>query len=689
MYRKIRFFFAVLILATLAAPAIAIIEKPVERTQTVYSILDWNGNPIETSVVNWLRVSGDVKVAITDNPELDKINILDSESEPERKDAKLIWNTDGNDDIYYTGETTKPLPVQIKTTFTQNGKVVKPEDVGGSGELKVDISLTNNLSKQQTISWTEGDQKKSITKQVFYPMTVMAQLAIEVKDFKEIVSDSAISLVVGGTARYTWTAFPKPDDSISFVIKSDKLILPELQISILPKTPAFELPTIDKGSIDILGSFGSDSDLLDMIDMDFNFDSVAAAKNIDQLTQLLDGVKTAVDAADEGLGGLSKLLSGYASNFGTMNDGIDGLKQLSEGHKQVIDMMKSQFDQNTAGMGEIVTTLQSSSDQSSRVSREVFKIKAMLEDIGDQVKQVRDKTTDQSILSICDDIEMSRKSALGKIDPIKSDSDKTSTNLKTLIDGGTINGKQVPSMSTLPDQLKLLGDTLTALSTGGKIMENDLPGLNTTIDGLKGVSDGLNLIVKGGKVESQTVPAFADIPKLLSQATDGLNMLVDGGTFEGQEIPPQTEIKKMIADFKKQLENMPDTKKLGQTMEKVKTVITKAGGSEKVMEAMDKTKKLVYQDQAEFDAMKQLGVSYDSFIGNTDNAISSVIFVIKFDEKSASDINAVNNKHYNPEKSIMDNDINKYKYILLIVAIVLIIAAFPINWLFKKRYGNK
>lgn len=686
--RNIKIFAIAIILLIQVVPVFAS-TSTLERTQTVYTIMDWTGKPQNTSVVNWIRARNYSGAPVVDKPELEETTILESSLKPDQKENSLVWNLKGDQDIYYTGKTDKKLPIDVNVELKLNGKPVKPEEVKGKGDIDVKITFTNTLSKMETLTWFEGDIKKTLAKNINYPMTVMAQLSMDVKDFKKIQGDETMNLTVGSSSNHTWSVFPKPTASINFKITSDSLKLPTLQISIIPKTPNIAIPSMDKSSIDVLGNLGSDPELFEMLDMDFSFDLTEASSNIDQLTQLLDGVKTAVDTAKTGLDGLSKLLTEYAKNLQTVQDGVSGLKQLSEGHKQVLDMMNSQFQANTDGIGEIVTSLQTSSDLSSKVSRDVFKLKANLEDMEDSIKQVRGKTTDQNILNALNDIDSLRKSCLGKIDPIKTNADTTTSTLKTLLEGGTINGKQVPSVSSLPDQMKLLGDTLTALSTGGKVSGMDLPGVNTTIDGLKGLNDGLDIIIKGGKVQGQTVPPFADIPKQLGQAIDGLKILVDGGKYNGQVVPPQSEMKKMIADFKKQLDSMPDTSKLGKTMEQMKKAIDKAGGTQKVQEALDSTKKLVYQDQAEYDRMKVLGDSYTSFVGNTDKADSSVIFVIKF-ISPISDI-PVNNevKQYDAEKGIMDSEIIKYRYLILIVALAIIIAAFPINWLFKKRQNAK
>jgi len=56
---------------TFAVPVMAVsTPAKVKRTQTVYTVLDWNGKPVEESVVNWLRVEGTGKMIVQDKPEI-------------------------------------------------------------------------------------------------------------------------------------------------------------------------------------------------------------------------------------------------------------------------------------------------------------------------------------------------------------------------------------------------------------------------------------------------------------------------------------------------------------------------------------------------------------------------------------------------------------------------------------------
>ena len=54
----------------------------------------------------------------------------------------------GND-VYYQGKTTKKLPVSIQIEYKLDGKKIDAKDLEGkSGKLEMQITFTNNISKQ-------------------------------------------------------------------------------------------------------------------------------------------------------------------------------------------------------------------------------------------------------------------------------------------------------------------------------------------------------------------------------------------------------------------------------------------------------------------------------------------------------------------------------------------------------------
>ena len=113
------------------------------KEETVYVITDASGNKTKTVVSNWLKNPQGVK-KLEDVSDLTDIENVKTDEGFTANGDKLTWDTEGGD-IYYKGYTDKALPVDVKVTYTLDGKEIKPEDLAGkSGKLTVRYDYTNN-----------------------------------------------------------------------------------------------------------------------------------------------------------------------------------------------------------------------------------------------------------------------------------------------------------------------------------------------------------------------------------------------------------------------------------------------------------------------------------------------------------------------------------------------------------------
>ena len=662
----------------------------ISRTQTVYSVLDWTGKPIETSVVNWLRVEDSGQMTITEEPDLSEIISLDPSLKPEISGKTMSWSIDGNNDIFYTGKTTKELPVKVTAELSLNGKTTNPEDViGKSGELSFKVAFTNMMGSSQTISWQFGNKTESDTKTIYSPFTVMVQVDIAVEDYDRLDAPGAYSMVIGSHRKLMWTSLPRSTDTFTLKYSAKSLVLPSIQVSIIPKVPEIAIPEIDASITDLLSTFSDSNDLFDLMDIKIPINPNESLENLEQMEQLLKSTNSIIDGFSKQINDFTTVFSQAETAFTQMSTGAKQLGELSKGQKQVLEMMKIQMQENTGGLVTGISTLQTSSDLASQVSRDTFTIKTNLEDIQTTIRQLKSMSLDQDVISKLDDIDKIIQNSTTRIDNIKTDADKASINLKTLMDGGTIGGKEVPAIGQLPEQLDLLNQVLTALVSGGKVMGNDLPGLTTTIDGLKGLEDGLNVMLNGGNINGKTVPPLSDVPKRMNEAYNDMSVITKGGIINGIKVKPQEETLKMISGFKKTLNDfMPIQEKLDKLSTKMNDIIKKAGGKDKLKDMTGDVGKLLYGSQAEYDKMKELAQNYTSFVGKTSSSSDgSVLFVLKFKE-----FEAIKTKKADQPVSTADTTpysvINEYKYYILIVAIILIILSFIANWLYKRRINN-
>lgn len=671
------------------APCVFASDMQVNRTQTVYSVLDWNGKVIDTSIVNWIRVEGKGKFTIEDYPELENLTTLDPELRPEVENKKILWNieSEGVKDIFYTGNTIKSLPIKTSISVKLNGQDTAPEQIlGKSGNIDLVIEFENLISSDETLSWVVGNTTKYEKKTIYQPMTIIVQADFPVESFDELQSEKAFSMTVGSHKKLMWTLFPKPKEKISMSYSSKKITTPSVQISIQPTVPDIPLPEIDQSMLELMGLFSGDDEILDLLEQEMPVDSKKALEQITKTKSLMDASKILIEDSKKQLNDFTTSFANLENGLKEMQSGSSQLIELTKGHKQLLETMKANFDQNQNGFDEAIKGVQDAYNSTGKVSRDLFSLKSQLEEIRDGINSLKPFIGDKDAQDKANALQSTANNAISKIDSIKIDQDKGILILKTLINGGVLNGKTVPALSALPENLTLLGQVLNALIGGGEVMGQQLPGLNTTLDGLTGLSVGLKTIIEGGQMNGVKTPPLSSIPDMISESSSKMDVLVEGGTVNGINVPPQKETLQMIDDFKKMLEDFaPMQDKLTQMSERLDKIIQNAGSRQNLVKSMQDTQELLFSGTAELDKMKQKEAEYKSFIGNTPYAVNSLLFVIKMKEINIKDdkenVKPVNgSKNDNPYSGI-----NKYKYYILYSAIILIITSFIINWLVLRR----
>lgn len=114
----------------------------INKTETVYTILNSDGTLSKTIVTNKLTYNG--KSTIEDETTLKEILNINGNETYERNNNKISWNT-LNKDIIYQGKTDKKLPIDIKIKYYLNEKEINPSDlINKSGKIKIKYSFINN-----------------------------------------------------------------------------------------------------------------------------------------------------------------------------------------------------------------------------------------------------------------------------------------------------------------------------------------------------------------------------------------------------------------------------------------------------------------------------------------------------------------------------------------------------------------
>ena len=110
------------------------------KNETVYQVIDANNNS-ETIVTDVLEnIDGDV----IDESDLENILNINGNEKYFKNGNNLTWKSNGNS-IYYQGNTTKRLPIDISIKYYLDNNEINVKNLKGkSGHIKIKIEYTNN-----------------------------------------------------------------------------------------------------------------------------------------------------------------------------------------------------------------------------------------------------------------------------------------------------------------------------------------------------------------------------------------------------------------------------------------------------------------------------------------------------------------------------------------------------------------
>lgn len=129
-------------------------EEQTSKDETIYAILESDGSVKEEIVSSWLHNDQGLK-NVKEKLDIDNVKNVKNDEQPEIKDDVYTWNSDTND-IYYEGTTQKKLPINVKVSYSLDGKEYQGEElIGKSGKLKIHIVMESTQSKKVMIQGKE------------------------------------------------------------------------------------------------------------------------------------------------------------------------------------------------------------------------------------------------------------------------------------------------------------------------------------------------------------------------------------------------------------------------------------------------------------------------------------------------------------------------------------------------------
>lgn len=448
-----------------------VFAQDIKKDETVYVILDENGNPTEQIVSDWIKGSENLG-QFTDKSTLSDVKNVKGDEEPTKNGDELSWNIDSNE-LYYQGKSNNQLPITISVNYEFNGKKVDPNEVlGESGKFKISVNITNNQSKTVFIN----NEKRNI----YLPLLTAAELTLSNSNFSNVEVSSGKVINDGNNSLVTFVTIPGLKESLDLGdVLDDLLGSSSIDLSdsfeITGETNNFQIPAI----MVLATTSSEDIDEIEGID---SLDDLRTSLN-----DLQKGGEDLLSGSKELLDGQTELASNYSifnAGVGTLNSGaielrnglntlngsvptlLSGVNSLNSGAGQI----KENYDKFDEGVSSLASGASTLNSGINTLSGSVPTLLSGVNTLNSGAGELKDKYTqfDDGISSLA-------------------------TGASALNEG----------INTLNDSVPTLNNGAVALNSGvselqGKYTEFD-SGVSSLADGAKNLDEGVSNLEEGSK----------------------------------------------------------------------------------------------------------------------------------------------------------------------------------------------
>lgn len=313
----------------------------VTKEETVYSKLDTNGKSYQTVVSDHIK-NTEYLEEIKDLSDLLEIENLSEDNTYTQNGNVIVWNAKGKD-IYYNGKSEKELPIEVKMTYTLDGKEISPEELSGkSGKLNIKIEYTNKAKHYVEI---DGQYVEMYTPFVIFAGTYFKNETVQnVKvTTGKAVDDGSKTIVIG-------------------------MALPGLQTSLGLDKDTFEIPENIEIEMDVT-NYEQSSIITFVTPKIIDKEDFNILDELDTLYSSVDTLQSSMDQIEEGAKTLSEGTALYSENYNTfnsaigmLNDGTTTLKENYEKFNNGVQTANEGAKQLNVGMQQLNTAAESIKD---------------------------------------------------------------------------------------------------------------------------------------------------------------------------------------------------------------------------------------------------------------------------------------------------------------------------------------
>ena len=283
-----------------------------EKDETVYVIAKADGTVQKIIVSDWLKNTGAAD-ALTDASDLEQVKNVKSDAGYHLdSDGALVWDAKG-DDLYYQGESSDALPVDMSVSYQLDGKKISAEKIAGkSGKVTIRFDYRNNQYETVKI---DGKNEK-----IYVPYAMLTGLILDNAHFHNVKITNGRLISDGNKIIAAGIALPGMQENLG--IDKKDLEIPDY-VELTADVTDFKLGmTVTVAANDLFSQVDTEKfkDADSMTDA-ANEMTDAMKQLIDGSSQLYDGLDTLLDKSDELTEGIHKLANGAKE----LKNGTDSL----------------------------------------------------------------------------------------------------------------------------------------------------------------------------------------------------------------------------------------------------------------------------------------------------------------------------------------------------------------------------
>lgn len=281
-----------------------------DKSETVYAVMDADGNTTDVSVSEWLKNEGKSN-NLSDYSNLKNIKNTSGDEKMSRDGKKLVWAAKGKD-IHYTGDYDGELPVKVKVSYYLNGTKVSADEIAGKkGNVKIRFDYDINDSVKEN--------GYSLTR----PYAIVSAVVLSNDNFTNVTVNNGKAVNDGNSTAVVGIALPGMSDNLQI----NELDIPD-HVTINAKTTNFEID----GTYTVADSgFMNDVDTTKLDDATGQIDELESA-----LDKLSDASKKLVDGSSKLAKGANKLADSSSQIEEGTGDLKTGVKDLSDGADKLV-----------------------------------------------------------------------------------------------------------------------------------------------------------------------------------------------------------------------------------------------------------------------------------------------------------------------------------------------------------------